>query len=852
MPVGRWILVVVAAILAIPVQIGIAGSQVCLDQVVSELTWLLKTGSPIDQIAAAEALGKLGSAALPAVPELIRLLNSSNASLRRAAATALGGIKGDPESVVPQLIRALSDEESEVRAAAAKALGEFGPAAQPAVPSLLRAINEDTFDVRPAAVEALGRIAPPEIAVEPLVQALEDPASWVREAAVATLAAYGKPAVPALIQVLDKEWDVTVEASRALAAIGAQAVPALLEHAATAPYHYGALYAIGEIGPEALPVLIDALHSGSENVRLAAVEAIQEVLKRSLTKGNREVVLETLPELVNALEDSYYPAVRCVAARALGELGVKTEGVTTSLIRALKDSWVAAEAARALGELRCKQAVPYLINILRDPDVPWRLMAEAATALGKIGDERALPDLLETAHRLQNMDLGKLTASDRGILLWCFAKVVEALGMLGDPAAGTALMKLLAYPYSSVKEEAALALMWLGPKVLETLGINAEQLENWFPGIRKRWWKSCVHDGEWYKNEETVPCLIQVLMESDDRVLRIQAVAKLSDLGPAAGKAASALVEVLTDEELDPWPKVALQAIGAAAVPPLIKALEDPSRRKSATDILVRIGPDAIPSLIDALFHPDPEVRERAAYALGEVGSSIEEVIAALSRALDDDDKYVRWRAVQALGKMGPAAGAAIPQLINALRDPEPLVRAEAASALGLIGPAARPAIPYLISAVDDGFRMARQNAVGSLIAIGLAAPDVLPQILRALGEKDLLRVRFPYWALGNMHPDAIPILAEFLVDERESPWVRSWAAIALAEGPAELVVPPLIQALRSKSSEVRRAAIEALEDLGPEAVDAVGALLPLLRDERCAYVAASALGSILQKQSSP
>jgi HEAT repeat protein len=82
------------------------------------------------------------------------------------------------------------------------------------------------------------------------------------------------------------------------------------------------------------------------------------------------------------------------------------------------------------------------------------------------------------------------------------------------------------------------------------------------------------------------------------------------------------------------------------------------------------------------LEEPVPEVRRRAARALGHFGP---EAVPALSQALRDDDVSVRIAAARALARMGPAAKEAVPVLMHALKDGNDTVRSEAAQALRMI-----------------------------------------------------------------------------------------------------------------------------------------------------------------------
>jgi hypothetical protein len=60
---------------------------------------------------------------------------------------------------------------------------------------------------------------------------------------------------------------------------------------------------------------------------------------------------------------------------------------------------------------------------------------------------------------------------------------------------------------------------------------------------------------------------------------------------------------------------------------------------------------------------------------------------------LGDEDPELRWRAARALGAIGPDAADAVPDLTTALGDETPLVRAQAAYALGQMGEASKPSV---------------------------------------------------------------------------------------------------------------------------------------------------------------
>jgi HEAT repeat protein len=93
--------------------------------------------------------------------------------------------------------------------------------------------------------------------------------------------------------------------------------------------------------------------------------------------------------------------------------------------------------------------------------------------------------------------------------------------------------------------------------------------------------------------------------------------------------------------------------------------------------------PTEINRLIKQLTDKNPEVRQKAAFALGKIGPKAEAAVPALSKALKDENFDVRWSAAEALGEIGPKAEAAVPALIESLTDP--IVRSTVAESLAAI-----------------------------------------------------------------------------------------------------------------------------------------------------------------------
>jgi len=132
----------------------------------------------------------------------------------------------------------------------------------------------------------------------------------------------------------------------------------------------------------------------------------------------------------------------------------------------------------------------------------------------------------------------------------------------------------------------------------------------------------------------------------------------------------------------------AIGMVGAAAIPALrrfIATADDPYSRAFALFAIGKVRApevaEALPEVIGSLMHPDKEVRDSAARAVGKIVEVVPpeqlgdrrrtEIYDALFRALDDKHAAVRAKAVRSLGKLalaGYLAGEQEEKLKTALR----------------------------------------------------------------------------------------------------------------------------------------------------------------------------------------
>jgi HEAT repeat protein len=278
----------------------------------------------------------------------------------------------------------------------------------------------------------------------------------------------------------------------------------------------------------------------------------------------------------------------------------------------------------------------------------------------------------------------------------------------------------------------------------------------------------------------------------------------------------------------------ALGKLGTSAapwLPRLLKVLrEDQSAevRETAAFALGEIGKgsiraiqngDLVPTLAAAVTgDADPLVRRSAAVALGEMGSDAEAGQPALEKAVTDKQPEVRQNAAWALGRIGPGG---VMALSRAMTDRDPLVVRDAANSLGLLKDKARPALLQLLAATQNPDTEVKKAALGVLVnLVGPTDRQAYAPLQAALTDRDVDVRRNAALALGNMGGEE-----------------------------ASVAVGVLLEALQQKTDkELRQQAAAALKNIGPFAGKAVNALRAALADSSdpgLRKIAALALGGL-------
>jgi len=308
----------------------------------------------------------------------------------------------------------------------------------------------------------------------------------------------------------------------------------------------------------------------------------------------------------------------------------------------------------------------------------------------------------------------------------------------------------------------------------------------------------------------------------------------VGDIGPDAREAVPALTTMLQDND---WrvADVALEAlgkIGADAQESLRQAMKSPNARTRSVAVQ-NYGKDvpddvAIPLLVRFLDDPDPNVRENAAWKLGQRGAAAAAAVPKLIALLKDRYGSVALKAAQALGNIGPLAKGAVPALRDVLNSNRVGGDREyAIQALGRIGTEAKDAVADCVRIIPDR-KMNPQLREYAIIAIGRIASNdsksAIPALLELMrcdpqGQEMHLQV-VAAETLGRFGPDAesaVPMLIEMLADLNFR--VRMSAAIALGGigPPARSAIPALEKALGDRYGAVQGEATKALERINVE-----------------------------------
>jgi len=280
------------------------------------------------------------------------------------AAVALGDAGEDYPRTLGTLARAVwQDESRAVRRSAAESLYRCGDVG---FDMLRRMLIDDSVKMR-LMIESFSGLGD---AYYYHFQELEERDERARKSIVEALGNFkDKRAVRAMIDVLENENAVGKEKTREEWSSGYNL------HWSYVSEH------LGRIADADIDTLLDALKNGCKVTRMCVADALGAI------ENVDESVISVLIETLKLGEKNDIIARN--AAKSLGKLGDKR--AVPALIGCVEQECASVGAVRALGKIGDERAVPALIKALPHES--------AAYALGRIGDESAIPALKEVLNQ---------------------------------------------------------------------------------------------------------------------------------------------------------------------------------------------------------------------------------------------------------------------------------------------------------------------------------------------------------------------------------------------------------------------------------------------------------------------
>jgi HEAT repeat protein len=354
--------------------------------------------------------------------------------------------------------------------------------------------------------------------------------------------------------------------------------------------------------------------------------------------------------------------VRFEAAKKLGAKAKLAKGLIRDLVRATfdKNRIVRFNAVAALGLAgpRAHEAIPALLNVLRNSSEKSHLRSAAANSLGLIG-KGAVPHLVEA--------------------LYSRVALVRALGVTGLRVhrALNALKQM-----EDQMKAASLALTSMFKSADDDDRLSAVNL---FAQM----------------GQQAMPFLLKALRDSNP-IISLNAARALLRLEPWHFCNRTSLRSMI----FNPKP-TKMRKEARAALKTLIAGLanDTPGIRLESLRYLGEIDTHAKPALKEiliALTAKESEVRQQAAFVLGVMGKYAKTAGPRLVSVLFDDDVRVRRTAASVIGKIGFKARVAIDSLFRALADQDLEVRVNAACALAELGVAPRQSIALIEKALNQ------------------------------------------------------------------------------------------------------------------------------------------------------
>ena len=887
----------------------IASSGAATTQVLGALSQALADPSPAVRWESAGALGRLGPRAAATLPALLDcaqgkqealalrcahaaaavgpgalsglrgLLASPDAVTRRRGALAIAGLGTAAVPAVDELISLLGDADTGVSAAAIDALVAIGP--QALLPLLKMARGRaPTFgaNLQARARTAIDAMKPYSATV--LLDLLTrggEATYW----AVEKIRAQGMEAeaVPLLIRMLKSGRLNNVSfASQVLGSFGSKAEPAIPALAAilrdSSPYFAGAAAALAGIGEASLPVAEEFLRAPDELLRIKGIRILGEMrpivyerlldLAHGEDKRLRQEALEILgrtdsmdlPALL-ALSRDPETVLRRSAVLRLGRIPPWNEKAGEALARLLlqdPDTMIRYWSAVAFGQMggAAAPAKSALIQALADPSDEVR--RKAAAALATIGEE-AIPGLLEA--------FCSGNAVVRASVLAVFSEL-RTSGRVTD-SMERELRTALVRDDAAMRAGASFALLVVGRGRSEEISVAAAGIRSGGPALVRLALFALREAG--VAASEALPALLEIA-PGIDQDLSGEYLETLARVGRRDPRLIPVYIDALRRGEVSKQAREGLEWFDDDAIAPLLALLgeKDVKDRAALEKALLERGAAAVPALETALAAGDASARRIAAALLCRQEKVPPQAMPVFLAVLQQNDQSEWPQALRCLTKAGAALAPHADLLAKLYERMKETGRIEVVDALGSCGESARPYIPLLVAAVqgpaESGDRRGaassernrrwdvqenlRQHAIqtlGKLGSVAAAAAPVLVGFVEERGGDSSAQSAID--ALGMIGPaarEAVPMLVPLLDSPDEAVQEATLNALVAIGAPRDVLAPKCLALLRDEQSRLRQLALKYLVGSGCDSEDFKALLEQLAHGTSLAFEATRAL----------